>query len=142
MPCCGQVKAGQVGAVQFYPGLDSLDTALTVALTEVPLEHREHIELMRQLTQKIRRDSPKPVAANWNAYYLILNQKILPYINCPYCRVATNIDLGTGAMVHMMFERGMLWRGLKLSLKRDVAKYWWMGRAFYHRVLIPRLKKW
>jgi hypothetical protein len=144
MPCgdCSKNRlANPQSATQFFPGLDAADTALTIAYSEVPLEHRENIDLMRQLIQKIRGESPRPSAPQWQAYFMVLSQKVLPYFQCPYCRRATEIDLVTGGMVHNLFQYGLYWRGLKLSIRRDLEKYWWMGRAFWHRLLVPRLRR-
>lgn len=143
MPCgdCLKKQGKLSSQVQFFPGLDAADTALTVGYTEVLPEDREVIDLMRQWIQKKRSESPHPIVAQWEPYFLVLTQKILPYIGCPYCRRATEIDLIAGGQVHMLFERGLYWFGFKLSVRRDLKKYVWMGKAFYHRVLVTLIRR-
>ena len=145
MPCSDCVKKQQVQAQtltrQFFPGLDSLDMALTIAYTEVPVQHRENIDLMRQLVQKMRLQSAIPSEAQWNALLFVLQTKILPYINCPYCRTVTYLHLGSGIRVHMLFEAGKYLEGTKLMIRLDVLKYWWMLKAGYYRLLQPKILK-
>lgn len=126
----------QVG-IQYFPGLDQLDNALARAYIEVPIEHREKIDLMQKLVHKIRSETSPPTGAQWDLIIFVLSAKIMPFISCKYCRTATWLHLGSGVRPHMLFEEGQYLKGTLLMMKLDALKYWWMMKAGYHRLLSP-----
>jgi len=147
-PCkpCSQKTASiqPLQARQFYPGLDMLDNALTIAYTEVPEVHRENIELMRQLVQKMRKESLRPQEAQYGALMFVLDKKVWPYITCPYCLRSAKA-FSNASVLHMVeFEKYKqtgkkihLWHSLKVLTWNIVLGYFWMLIASYHRLFKP-----